>query len=216
MAQAWRNYPSCRSTFAKMRWQTRCLQTMQRGEKRSETEDKDKPFPVGFYGRFERRIPVGSEIVEDKIDARFRIGVLSLVLPKTAKAQPQVKRIAIKICLWFRRRRVLCALQRRSSPIFTDHGGRTMNIAARTTSMADGPFDRAAPGANDNRRTMLSMGRSLFPSDAVARTYRPSRSGLPVLRRAINGSSCSRCAARLLSNRSWATPAAGHTEAGRA
>ncbi|MET3660300.1 hypothetical protein ABID44_000614 [Aquamicrobium ahrensii] len=51
-----------------------------------------------------------------------------------------------------------------------------MNIAARRTSMADGPVDRPVPGANDNRRTMLSMGRSLFPSDAVARIYRPSRS----------------------------------------
>ena len=67
-----------------------------RGEKRSETEDKDKQFSERFYGRFERRIPVGREIVEDKIDARFRNGVLSLVLPKTEKAQSQIKRIAIK------------------------------------------------------------------------------------------------------------------------
>lgn len=42
--------------------------------------------------------------------------------------------------------------------------------------MADGPVDRPVPGANDNRRTMQSMGRSLFPGDAVARIYRPSRS----------------------------------------
>ncbi len=67
-----------------------------RGEKRSETEDKDKQFSESFYGRFERRIPVGREIVEDKIDARFKNGVLNLVLPKTEKAQSQVKRIAIK------------------------------------------------------------------------------------------------------------------------
>lgn len=51
-----------------------------------------------------------------------------------------------------------------------------MNIAARRTSMADGPVDRPVPGVNDNRRTMRSMGRSLFPSDALARIYRPSRS----------------------------------------
>src|SRR5690606_40201349 len=42
---------------------------------------------------------------------------------------------------------------RPSAPTFTDHGGRTMNIAARRTSMADGPVDRAVPGANDNRRS---------------------------------------------------------------
>ncbi|SFJ44078.1 Hsp20/alpha crystallin family protein [Aquamicrobium aerolatum DSM 21857] len=70
--------------------------TALRGEKRSETEDKDKQFSERFYGRFERGIPVGREIVEDKIDARFRNGVLSLVLPKTEKAQSQVKRIATK------------------------------------------------------------------------------------------------------------------------
>ncbi len=66
-----------------------------RGEKRSETEDKEKQFSERIYGRFERRIPVGTEIVEDKIDARFKNGVLNLVLPKTEKAQSQVKRIAI-------------------------------------------------------------------------------------------------------------------------
>ena len=30
-----------------------------KGEKRSETEDKDKQFSERYYGRFERRIPVG-------------------------------------------------------------------------------------------------------------------------------------------------------------
>jgi HSP20 family protein len=67
-----------------------------KGEKRSETEDKEKQFSERFYGRFERRIPLGLEVEEDKIDARFKNGVLSIVLPKSAKAQSQVKRIAIK------------------------------------------------------------------------------------------------------------------------
>ncbi len=67
-----------------------------KGEKRSETEDKDKQFSERFYGRFERRIPLGVEIEENKIDARFRNGVLNIVLPKSAKAQSQVKRITIK------------------------------------------------------------------------------------------------------------------------
>lgn len=67
-----------------------------RGEKRSETEDKEKQFSERYYGRFERRIPVGTEIIEDKIEAHFRNGVLSVVLPKTEKAQSQVKRIEIK------------------------------------------------------------------------------------------------------------------------
>ena len=67
-----------------------------RGEKRSETEDKDKQFSERYYGRFERRIPVGYEVKEDEIEARFRNGVLTVTLPKTEKAQSQVKRIAIK------------------------------------------------------------------------------------------------------------------------
>jgi HSP20 family protein len=67
-----------------------------RGEMRSETEDKDRQFSERYYGRFERRLPLGYEIEEDRIDARFRNGVLSVTLPKTAKAQSQAKRIAIK------------------------------------------------------------------------------------------------------------------------
>jgi HSP20 family protein len=67
-----------------------------RGEKRSETEDKDRQFSERYYGRFERRIPLGYEIEEDSIDASFKNGVLSVILPKTAKARSQAKRIAIK------------------------------------------------------------------------------------------------------------------------
>ena len=67
-----------------------------RGEKRSETEDKDRQFSERYYGRFERRILLGYDIEEDWIDARFRNGVLSVTLPKTAKAQSQAKRIEIK------------------------------------------------------------------------------------------------------------------------
>lgn len=67
-----------------------------RGEKRSETEDKERQFSERTYGRFERRIPLGYEVEENKIDARFKNGVLSVTLPKTVKAQSQAKRIEIK------------------------------------------------------------------------------------------------------------------------
>jgi len=66
-----------------------------RGEKRSETEDKDRQFSERFYGRFERRIPLGVEIEEDKAAADFKNGVLTVTLPKTARAQSKAKRIAI-------------------------------------------------------------------------------------------------------------------------
>ncbi|WP_347270250.1 Hsp20/alpha crystallin family protein [Rhizorhabdus histidinilytica] len=67
-----------------------------KGEKRSETQDKDRQFSERFYGRFERRIPLGYEVKDDKVEAHFRNGVLTVTLPKSEKAQSQVKRIAIK------------------------------------------------------------------------------------------------------------------------
>jgi HSP20 family protein len=66
-----------------------------RGEKRSESEDKDRQFSERFYGQFERRIPLGTEIEEDKVEARFKNGVLTIVMPKTERAQSKTKRIAI-------------------------------------------------------------------------------------------------------------------------
>ncbi|AGB45195.1 molecular chaperone (small heat shock protein) [Mesorhizobium australicum WSM2073] len=66
------------------------------GEKHSETEDKDRQFSERFYGHFERRIPLGYEVKDDKVDARFSNGVLTVTLPKSERAQSQVKRIAIK------------------------------------------------------------------------------------------------------------------------
>jgi HSP20 family protein len=66
-----------------------------RGEKRSETEDKERHFSERFYGRFERRIPLGYEVEEDKVNAAFHNGILSVTLPKTQRAQTKAKRIAI-------------------------------------------------------------------------------------------------------------------------
>ncbi|HVW93069.1 MAG TPA: Hsp20/alpha crystallin family protein [Devosia sp.] len=66
-----------------------------KGEKQAETEDKDRQFSERYYGRFERRIPLGTEVDEDKVSATFRNGVLTVSLPKTAKAQAGARRIAI-------------------------------------------------------------------------------------------------------------------------
>jgi HSP20 family protein len=51
-------------------------------------------FSERYYGRFERRIPV-DEVEEDKVSASFKNGVLTVTLPKSAKAQENVKRITI-------------------------------------------------------------------------------------------------------------------------
>jgi HSP20 family protein len=65
-----------------------------KGEKKSEAEDKDLMFSERYYGRFERRIAV-EDIEEDKVAASFKNGVLTVTLPKSAKAQEKVKRIAV-------------------------------------------------------------------------------------------------------------------------
>ncbi len=66
-----------------------------KGEKKSETEDKERMFSERFYGRFERQILVGTEIEEDKVEASFKNGVLTVTMPKSAAAQAKIKRIAI-------------------------------------------------------------------------------------------------------------------------
>jgi HSP20 family protein len=64
------------------------------GEKKSETEDKERRFSERYYGRFERRIPV-DDVDQDKVDASFKDGVLTVTLPKLPSAQRKVKRIEI-------------------------------------------------------------------------------------------------------------------------
>jgi HSP20 family protein len=64
------------------------------GEKRTETEDKDRLFSERTYGRFERRIPL-DDIDEEKVNASFKNGVLSVTLPRSAEAKSNVRRIAI-------------------------------------------------------------------------------------------------------------------------
>jgi HSP20 family protein len=66
-----------------------------KGEKRAESEDKDRQFSERFYGRFERRIALDAEVQVDKAQAHFRNGVLTVTLPKDPEAQPKARRIAI-------------------------------------------------------------------------------------------------------------------------
>jgi HSP20 family protein len=65
-----------------------------KGEKKTETEDKDRRFSERYYGRFERRIPV-EDVDEDKVSAAFKNGVLTVTMPKVAQARSKVKHIAI-------------------------------------------------------------------------------------------------------------------------
>jgi HSP20 family protein len=66
-----------------------------RGEKKSEAEDRDRHFTERYYGRFERSIALPFEVEDDKAEASFRNGVLTITLPKSPKAQERGKRIVI-------------------------------------------------------------------------------------------------------------------------
>ena len=65
-----------------------------RGEKRSETEDKGRRVSERYYGRFERRIALG-EVDDSQARARFDKGVLTIDMPRSARAQERVRRIPI-------------------------------------------------------------------------------------------------------------------------
>jgi len=69
-----------------------------KGEKKEEKEDKDKNYYhlERTYGAFHRIIPLPAEVDSKKVEATFKNGVLSIVLPKTAKAQASGKKINIK------------------------------------------------------------------------------------------------------------------------
>lgn len=64
------------------------------GEKRAEREDEGRRFSERFYGRFMRRLPVG-EVDEDRVQASFRNGILTVTLPKAATALGRTRRIPI-------------------------------------------------------------------------------------------------------------------------
>lgn len=66
-----------------------------RGEKKSEVEDKDRGYSERSYGRFERRIGLPRGIEQDKANATFKNGVLTVTVPKSASAAENVRRIPV-------------------------------------------------------------------------------------------------------------------------
>jgi HSP20 family protein len=67
-----------------------------KGEKRTEIEDKEKQYSERFYGHFERRLRLPCEVDEERAEATFKNGVLTVTLPKTDRAVETTKRIPIK------------------------------------------------------------------------------------------------------------------------
>ena len=65
-----------------------------RGEKKAERNGEGRYFSERYYGAFDRQIPL-DDVQEDKVQASFKNGVLTVSLPKSDKPREGVKRIAI-------------------------------------------------------------------------------------------------------------------------
>jgi len=65
-----------------------------RGEKKAERSDESKFVSERYYGSFERQISLEG-VEEDKAQADFKNGVLTVTLPKSEQLSRNVKRIAI-------------------------------------------------------------------------------------------------------------------------
>jgi HSP20 family protein len=69
-----------------------------KGEKQEEKEERDKNYHLSErrYGSFQRSFQLPPGVDQSKIEASFRNGVLTIVLPKAPEAQAKTKKIAIK------------------------------------------------------------------------------------------------------------------------
>lgn len=67
-----------------------------KGEKKHENEDEGESFHrrESSYGSFTRSFRLSSDIENEKIEANYKNGVLTIVLPKTLAPEP--KRIEVK------------------------------------------------------------------------------------------------------------------------
>lgn len=69
-----------------------------KGEKRAEKEQKDRDHYLSerSYGSFQRSFTLPDGVDRDKISADFAKGVLTITMPKTAKAKEAAKKIEVK------------------------------------------------------------------------------------------------------------------------
>ena len=68
------------------------------GEKKHEEKQEEKGYyrHETSYGSFERIIDLPTEVNEDKAEAEFNKGILTIKLPKSEEAQAKRKKIKIK------------------------------------------------------------------------------------------------------------------------
>ena len=68
------------------------------GEKKAEKEDKTKNSyrRERAYGSFRRVLEIPADVDAERIEARFKKGVLSIALPKSKEAREKVTKIEVK------------------------------------------------------------------------------------------------------------------------
>lgn len=66
-----------------------------RGEKKLESESRNRSYSERFYGRFERQITLDRDVDESAVKATFKNGILTVTVPKNARAIERTKRIPI-------------------------------------------------------------------------------------------------------------------------
>ena len=68
------------------------------GEKKFEKEDKNKNYHriERSYGKFSRSLNINSAVLQDKIDASYKDGILNISLPKAEEAKPKLIDVKVK------------------------------------------------------------------------------------------------------------------------
>lgn len=68
------------------------------GEKRVEREEKDEDHHLSErrYGAFKRTLRVPDTVASSKVSAEMKNGILTVTLPKTAKAKQKPKKVSVK------------------------------------------------------------------------------------------------------------------------
>jgi HSP20 family protein len=69
-----------------------------KGERKEEKEEKNRDYHISErrYGSFHRAFRLPDGVDESRIEAKFKNGLLTVMLPKTADAQKKSKKIEVK------------------------------------------------------------------------------------------------------------------------
>ena len=65
------------------------------GEK-SKSDDNQSYYSEMSYGKFHRTFNLPDNILDDKVSAKMKDGILAIYIPKVEEVKPEVKKIAIK------------------------------------------------------------------------------------------------------------------------